>query len=188
MSYPPAPAPVRPGMSTAAKIFLTLGVLVAMAFCAAGGALAALATDPDADAAITVVTPATLGGKSRVKLAGVTEHNGPTIVDATWGDFASGDLTIAVARAYTDPIASKRDEFTRSLAQVFSVKSVSPVAAGPLGGEAACGAGEQRGQPVIGCFWVDEGSGGYIVRTKVDAGTAASEFPALRAEIERKDQ
>ena len=137
---------------------------------------------------IGVVTPATLGGKPRVKLAGQADHNAPGVVDATYGDFGSKDLTFAVALASTKAVEAKEKNFASSLKQIYGVQTLTEAPAGPMGGKASCGQGKDTsvvaGETVIGCLWADDVSAGYVVRTKVSAETAASEFAALRAEIE----
>ncbi|HET6531965.1 MAG TPA: hypothetical protein VFH03_15350 [Actinoplanes sp.] len=203
---PPPPAPPSPGpKSPALKIVLTVVAVIAV-LCVGGLGLTALvARDKVAqvlDASkITVVEPATLGGRAKVTdpglQAGVAQLDselgkvpGATgSVGAAYGDPQDRDLVmVAAASTLSGSPEDRFADFTSGMSQGgMAVQNLTDTDPGPLGGIAKCGDSTSSGVPMAICVWSDNGSIGMFVMMFKDKADLEKEFITLRGEVERKN-
>ena len=150
---------------------------------------------PDSAAMITVVAPDTLGGRPRIGTegsdGGSDDDSGVPEVTATaqgiYGNAATQDIVIVTAVASTSGTPQSRlSQFISGVSEELSVNSYVEADPGRLGGLARCGDGNLNGVPVSVCVWSDAGSTGALVRVLQSAQSFAPDFPALRAEVERR--
>jgi hypothetical protein len=150
---------------------------------------------PDSAAMITVVAPDTLGGRPRIGTedsdGGSDDDSGVPEVTATaqgiYGNAATQDIVIVTAVASTSGTPQSRlSQFISGVSEELSVNSYIDADPGRLGGLARCGDGNLNGVPVSVCVWSDAGSTGALVRVLQSAQSFAPDFPALRAEVERR--
>ncbi|MFK3981953.1 hypothetical protein ACI2K4_16445 [Micromonospora sp. NPDC050397] len=151
---------------------------------------------PIAGGAITVVAPATLGGRPRIGDestggTGMPDDSGVPEVTATargiYGNAATQDIVIVTAVASTSGTPESRlSQFISGVSQELDVHNFTEADPGPLGGLARCGDGRLNGVPVAVCVWSDAGSAGALVRVLQSSPLFRADFPALRAEVERR--
>lgn len=198
---PPYGAPPVKKKSSALKIVLIVVGVIAL-LCVAGIAVAVFAAKDKinevVDATkITVVEPATLGGRDKTdneslqkSLDGLdSQIPGATgSVVAVYGDPAKQDLVMVVAASSINGSAQDRfDEFTSGLGQGgIKVDTMTATEPGPLGGIAKCGDSETAGVPMAVCVWSDNGSAGMITMMFKKKADLEKEFVAMRGEVEHK--
>lgn len=155
---------------------------------------------PGTGGAITVVAPDTLGGRPRIgdegsgdagSDGGMADDSGVPGVTATakgiYGNAATQDIVIVTAVASTSGTPESRlSQFISGVSQELDVDNFTEADAGPLGGLARCGDGKLNGVPVAVCVWSDAGSAGALVRVLQSSPLFRPNFPALRAEVERR--
>ncbi|MFI7600558.1 hypothetical protein [Actinoplanes sp. NPDC049681] len=222
--YPPAPKP----KSRALPITL-VSIAVFLVLCVGGGTAVYLvgrnavddsktvsptlaptvtaeptdATDePTAEPAaeITVVEPATLGGRRKLtdpQFAGAVKQleegldkvPGATgTVGSLYGSPSQQNIVIVAAAAaeVDDPVRELDGTFLGAGVGGLKITGITSTAPGALGGVAKCGRGEAGGAPLIMCGWADEGSVGWMIFYYKSMSGAKAEFPKLRGQVEKK--
>jgi hypothetical protein len=149
---------------------------------------------------ITVAEPKTLGGRPKLdtkEFNAVTEtmedgllkgYPGATnSFGAFYGAPAKKNMVMAIAVAA--PIPNPELELDRNFTNMsltgLAVDGVAEVPTGTYGGAAKCGNSETSGIDLAVCVWSDNGSVGMLVWYYSSAGKAKSEFPKLRAQMEK---
>jgi hypothetical protein len=184
-------------------ILIVFGVVVLL--CVAGIAVAVYkgknkVEDVVAASKISVVEPATLGGRKKVSdpsLQGSVQSldtemkniQGTTSsVGAIYGDLAKQDVVmVAAASTLTGTAQSRFDEFTTGLnTGGFSTSALKDTAPGPLGGIAKCGDSSAAGVPTAVCVWSDQGSVGMVAMLFKKTADLEKQFVSLRGQIEKK--
>jgi flagellar basal body-associated protein FliL len=184
-------------------ILIVLGVVVLL--CVAGVAVAVYkgkgkVEDVVAASKISVVEPATLGGRKKVSdpslqssvqsldsemknIQGTTSS-----VGAIYGDLAKKDVVmVAAASTLTGTAQTRYDEFTSGLdTGGFSTSALKDTEPGPLGGIAKCGDSSVSGVPTAVCVWSDQGSVGMIMMLFKKKADLEKEFVSYRGQIEKK--
>ncbi|WP_328338741.1 hypothetical protein [Micromonospora sp. NBC_00421] len=150
---------------------------------------------------IRLVTPATLGGRSKStdpELRRIADQmvrdmksevrNETGAVSAFYGS-AAGRNMVMMAGASGPVILPEQEleDAVKGLGSSLAVKKMSTIEPGPLGGVAKCGDGKASGIALGVCVWADHGSVGMIVMYFSSATKAKSEFAALRGQIEKRD-
>jgi hypothetical protein len=199
---PYGPPPKKKG--GALKIILIVfGVVLLL--CVAGIAVAVYkgknkVEDVVAASKISVVEPATLGGRKKVSdpsLQGSVQSldsemkniKGTTSsVGAIYGDLAKKDVVmVAAASTLTGTAQSRYDEFTSGLdTGGFSTSALKDTEPGPLGGIAKCGDSSASGVPTAVCVWSDQGSVGMVAMLFKKKADLEKEFVSIRGQIEKK--
>jgi flagellar basal body-associated protein FliL len=161
------------------------------------------ATTPTTAPASTVkiVEPKTLGGRSKVtdaSLTATTKTMKSALLDeytdatSSFGGFygVPAKRNLVMALAVAAPIPDPEREVTKNFAGMgvsgSEIKNVTTVSTGSLGGTAKCGSAVNSGINLAVCSWADEGSSGMLVWYYKSVSKAKAEFPALRAQIEKK--
>ncbi|MEV6708639.1 hypothetical protein [Micromonospora wenchangensis] len=150
---------------------------------------------------IRLVTPSTLGGRSKStdpELRRIADQmvrdmksevrNETGAVSAFYGSAASKNM-VMMAGASGPVILPEQelDDAVKGLGSSLAVTKMSTIDPGPLGGVAKCGDGKASGIALGVCVWADHGSVGMIVMYFSSAAKAKSEFVAIRGEIEKRD-
>jgi hypothetical protein len=199
----PYGAPPKKKGSALKIILIVFGVVVLL--CVAGIAVAVYkgknkVEDVVAASKISVVEPATLGGRKKVSdpsLQGSVQSldtemkniQGTTSsVGAIYGDLAKQDVVmVAAASTLTGTAQSRFDEFTTGLnTGGFSTSALKDTAPGPLGGIAKCGDSSAAGVPTAVCVWSDQGSVGMVAMLFKKTADLEKQFVSLRGQIEKK--
>ena len=186
-------------------ILISLGIVVVLCAGAAIGGYFLLRDEVGAGVAATntrLVAPTTLGGRPKLndpQFSAITEQltselersvpSATSTVGALYGNPLQQDIVlIAGASApVTDP-AKELDRFFSSMGgSGMTITDVAPIEAGPLGGVAKCGNADSSGVKLAVCGWADQGSVAMIGTFFKTADEVAGDFPALRAEIEKKE-
>lgn len=197
--YGTTPAPKK--KSSALKIVLIVVAVVAL-LCVAGIVVAVVALQDRVDAAkISVVEPATLGGRPKASdpslqssaagLSGIMSNvPGATgSVGAIYGDLQSRDIVMVAAASSTNGSAEDRfDDLSTSTGGVggINLTNLTETEPGPLGGIAKCGDTDSAGVPMAVCIWSDNGSVGLLAMMFKEKAELEKEFVDLRGEIEKK--
>ncbi|WP_199511023.1 hypothetical protein [Nucisporomicrobium flavum] len=149
---------------------------------------------------ITVVEPAKLGGRPKLtdpQFAGAARQleeglkkvpNATATVGALYGTPSKQNIVIVAAAAaeVTNPTRELDGTFLGAGVGGLKLTGISRTYPGALGGAAKCGRGEAGGAPLIMCGWADEGSVGWVIWYYKSMSSAKAEFPALRAQVEKK--
>ena len=150
-------------------------------------------------ATIQILAPKTLGGRPRntdkgfAALAeqvrsGMKMTPGATgTVGAIYGTVAKQNIVILGATRA--PIANPglaMDQAFGTGGIGSKITNISAASTGKLGGAAKCGSTEASGIDVAVCSWADSGSIGMIMWYFKTVTKAKAEFPALRAQVEKK--
>jgi hypothetical protein len=198
-----APAPKK--KSSALKIVLIVVGVVAL-LCVAGGVVAFVAAKDKVEqvvdaAKITVVEPATLGGRPKATdptlqssvsgldgaMSNVPGATGS--VGAIYGDLQNQDIVMVAAASSINGSAQDRfDQFSTGLSGAGGIKidNLTDTDPGPLGGIAKCGDTQTGGIPMAVCVWSDNGSVGMLAMMFKEKADLEKEFVTLRGEIEKK--
>ena len=161
-------------------------------------------TDPTAtptreSSAITIVEPKKLGGRPKLtneKFAGIADElkssladvpNAGNTIGALYGKLEEKDIVIVVAAEapIDDPEQRLDTTFLAGAAGGTKVTGITTVDSGALGGTAKCGNVDNSSVKMAVCGWADEGSIGWIIWYSKSASQVKSEFPKLRAQIEK---
>ncbi|MBM7081767.1 hypothetical protein [Micromonospora humidisoli] len=157
--------------------------------------------DVDDPGPIRLVTPSTLGGRSKStdpELRRIADQmvrdmksevrNETGAVSAFYGSAASRNM-VMMAGASGPVILPEQelDDAVKGLGSSLAVTKMSTIDPGPLGGVAKCGDGKASGIALGVCVWADHGSVGMIVMYFSSAAKAKSEFVAIRGQIEKRD-
>ncbi|WP_168222350.1 hypothetical protein [Micromonospora sp. HM134] len=157
--------------------------------------------DVDDPGPIRLVTPSTLGGRSKStdpELRRIADQmvrdmksevrNETGAVSAFYGSAASKNM-VMMAGASGPVILPEQelDDAVKGLGSSLAVTKMSTIDPGPLGGVAKCGDGKASGIALGVCVWADHGSVGMIVMYFSSAAKAKSEFVAIRGQIEKRD-
>ncbi|MBQ1073624.1 hypothetical protein KBX06_10710 [Micromonospora sp. C31] len=149
---------------------------------------------------IRVVTPETLGGRSKsteptlrkaaddmVRELRSSVRGETGVAGAFYGSADKRDMVMVIA-ASTFVLNPERelDDAVKGISKDLAVKRLTTIAPGPLGGQAKCGDGESAGVPLGVCAWADHGSVGIIVMFFSSSAATAAEFVALRGQIEQR--
>ena len=152
-------------------------------------------------ATVKIVEPKSLGGRAKVTDASLnaTTNSMKTQLlndyrDATnsFGGFygvpAKKNLVMAigVAAPIPDPALEVTKNFAGMGVSGSEIKNITAVSTGNLGGTAKCGSSVTSGINLAVCSWADEGSSGMLIFYYKSVSKAKAEFPALRAQIEKK--
>ncbi|MDG4808572.1 hypothetical protein O7634_17615 [Micromonospora sp. WMMD1120] len=190
--------------SNVGKIVLIV-LAVVLVLCVGGVAITWIAVKDDVgdvvDATKTrVVAPATLAGRPKITdpelqsaaddlVTGMKSQaqNETSAVGAFYGDPTKRDLVMiaGVSGLMTDP-EKELDDAVTGLAKQLTVANMTPVEAGPLGGEARCGDGTAETVPLGICLWADRGSLGLVVLYFKSADQAKAEFITIRGQVEQR--
>ncbi len=197
-----APAPKK--KSSALKIVLIVAAVIAV-LCVGGIGVAVFAAKDTVEkvvdaASITVVEPATLGGREKVtdptltsslssldtelgKVPGATGS-----VSGLYGDVQEQDLVmVAAASSITGSPQERFDEFTSGMnsggMQLTNLTDTDP---GPLGGIAKCGDSNGGGAQMAICVWSDNGSIGMFAMMFKEKADLEKEFVSMRGQVEQK--
>jgi hypothetical protein len=157
------------------------------------------ATPTKAASNITITEPKTLGGRPKLtdaQFAGLadllkeslsTVPDVGTTVGALYGRVAQQDI-VAVAAGeapISDPDEELSDTFLDSGTSGVKLSGITSVSTGSFGGTAKCGNATASGVKLAMCAWADNGSVGSIMWYFKTASQVKSQFPALRAQIEK---
>ncbi|MEU1605953.1 hypothetical protein [Micromonospora matsumotoense] len=150
---------------------------------------------------IRLVTPTTLGGRSKStdpELRRIADQmvrdmksevrNETGAVSAFYGSAARRNMVMMAGAS--GPVILPEQELedaVKGLASSLAVTKMSTIEPGPLGGVAKCGDGKASGIALGVCVWADHGSVGMIVMYFSSAAKAKSEFTSLRGQIEKRD-
>jgi hypothetical protein len=151
-------------------------------------------------ASITVVEPATLGGRAPVtdptltsSLSSLDRELGKVpgatgSVSGLYGDVQQQDLVmVAAASSITGSPQERFDEFTTGMnsggMQMTNLADTDP---GPLGGIAKCGDSTTAGVPMAICVWSDNGSIGMFAMMFKEKADLEKEFVSMRGQVEQK--
>jgi hypothetical protein len=159
-------------------------------------------TEPPAPVTnVKIKEPKTLGGRPKINdpsLATTTKTMTSALLDeypdatASFGAFygVPAKKTLVMALGVEAPIPDPALEVTKNFAGMGvsgnQIKNIVPVSTGALGGTAKCGSSQTSGVNLAVCSWADEGSSGMLVFYYKSVAKAKAEFPALRAQIEKK--
>jgi hypothetical protein len=202
--FPGAFPPPAKKKSKALKIVL-ISLAVVLLLCI-GGTVAVFYAAKDEVAGvldatkITVVEPATLGGRPKLTdpqfagaIAGLKSElakapGTSSTVGALYGDPAKKDLVMVAGASapVLDPAKQLDDTLKGASSGGLTLTDIAPVEPGPLGGTAKCGNGSAAGTPLAVCAWADNGSVGMIAVYFKTVDQIKGEFVALRGEIEQK--
>jgi hypothetical protein len=151
-------------------------------------------------ATISIVEPKTLGGRPKLTdsqsatAAGQLKDslalvpNSTKTVGALYG--SAGKRNVVALAATQAPIDKPSD----AIDQLFyltgatgpKIGNISTAPTGSFGGAAKCGSTKASGVDTAICGWADDQSLGLIVWYFKSAGKAKAEFPAVRAQVEKK--
>jgi hypothetical protein len=148
---------------------------------------------------ISIVEPKKLGGRPKLtdpQFAGVADElksgladvpDAGNTVGALYGTVEKQDIVvIAAAEApIDDPAKELSGTFLGAGIGGLKVTGITTVPAGSLGGAAKCGNANTSGVKLAMCGWADDGSVGWIIWYFKSASQVKSEFPKLRAQIEK---
>jgi hypothetical protein len=141
---------------------------------------------------VTVIRPATLGGKPRIEIGSGSVATDDLTFEVTataqgvYGNAAKQDVLFLIAVASTDMTPEARFSLMVSEAsQEFGVDRYASVDPGPLGGLAKCGDGTINGVPSAVCAWSDDGTTGLLINSLKDAGDFGKQVAELRTEVEK---
>ncbi|GAA3343418.1 hypothetical protein GCM10020358_42580 [Amorphoplanes nipponensis] len=191
--------------SSALKIVLIVVGVVAL-LCVAGSVVAFVAAKDKVEQVvdatkITVVEPATLGGRPKASdptlqssisgLDGIMSNMpGATgSVGGIYGDLQKQDVVMVAAASSINGSAQDRfDAMTQGLGGSGGMKvdDFTDTEPGPLGGIAKCGETNSAGVPMAICVWSDNGSSGMLLMMFKQKADLEKEFVTLRGEIEKK--
>lgn len=161
-------------------------------------------TDPPTQAPVTnvkITEPKTLGGRPKINdpsLSATTKTMTSALLDeypdatGSFGAFygVPAKKTLVMALGVEAPIPNPALEVTKNFAGMglsgSQIKNIVTVSTGALGGTAKCGSSQTNGVSLAVCSWADEGSSGMVVFYYKSVSKAKAEFPALRAQIEKK--
>jgi len=159
-------------------------------------------TAPTTQAAanVTITEPATLGGRKKLtsaQFAAIAEQlkggletvpGATNTVGALYGDV--GDQDIVIVAAAEAPIKNPKAELEQTFYGAgiggLKIDNITTAPTGKLGGAAKCGSSETSGVDMAICTWADEGSVGMFIWFDEPVSKAKTEFPKLRAEVEKK--
>ncbi|WP_199752149.1 hypothetical protein [Actinoplanes sp. ATCC 53533] len=200
--YGAGPAPKK--KSSALKIVLIVVGVVAL-LCVTGSTIAFFAAKDKVseviDAAkITVVEPATLGGRPKASdpslqssadgLSGIMSNvPGATgSVGAIYGDLQNQDIVMVAAASSINGSAEDRfkELSTSTGSGGINIDNLTDTDPGPLGGIAKCGDTNNAGVPMAVCIWSDNGSVGMLAMMFKGKADLEKEFITLRGEVEKK--
>ncbi|MEV0152417.1 hypothetical protein AB0H57_01560 [Micromonospora sp. NPDC050686] len=149
---------------------------------------------------VRLVTPKTLSGRPKstdpelralaAEMVGdmrSTVQNETGAVSAFYGSPEKRDLVMVAAASglILDP-ATELADAVEGFRTELSVKKMTPVPPGPLGGRASCGDGEGSGLPIGVCVWADTGSVGVLLFFFSSAAKAKAQFVKVRGQIEKQ--
>jgi hypothetical protein len=148
---------------------------------------------------ITISEPKKLGGRPKLtdpQFAGVADElksgladvpDATNTVGALYGTVSKQDIVvIAGAEAPVDDPAKELDStFLGAGVGGLKVTGITSADPGSLGGKAKCGNANASGVKLAMCGWADSGSVGWVIWYFKSASQVKSEFPKLRAEIEK---
>jgi hypothetical protein len=185
-------------------VLIVVGVVALL--CVAGGVVAFVAAKDKVEqvvdaAKITVVEPATLGGRPKATdptlqssvsgldgaMSNVPGATGS--VGAIYGDLQNQDIVMVAAASSINGSAQDRfDQFSTGLSGAGGIKidNLTDTDPGPLGGIAKCGDTQTGGIPMAVCVWSDNGSVGMLAMMFKEKADLEKEFVTLRGEIEKK--
>jgi len=149
---------------------------------------------------VKIAEPVTLGGRKKLtsaQFAGIAEQlkgglatvpGATNTVGALYGDVATQDIVIlAAAEApIKDPKAELESTFYGAGIGGLKIDNITTAPTGTLGGAAKCGSSETSGINMAICTWADEGSVGMFIWFDESVSKAKTEFPKLRAQVEKK--
>lgn len=158
-------------------------------------------TEPTKPAAtITIAEPKTLGGRPKLtdeQFAGMStelksslsSYPGATnSIGALYGTVSKKDIVVVAAAEA--PIDNPQTSLTQTFSSLgiggLKVSNITAASTGSLGGAAKCGSSSTSGLDMAICAWSDEGSLGMIIWYDKTVSKAKSEFPKLRAQVEKK--
>jgi hypothetical protein len=157
-------------------------------------------TDPtESSSTIKIVEPKTLGGRPKLtdeQFAGIADQlktglaevpDAGNTVGALYGTVNQQNIVvIAGAEAPIDDPEKELDgTFLGAGIGGPKVTGITTVDPSPFGGAAKCGNANASGVKMAMCGWADKGSVGWIIWYFKSAGQVKSEFPKLRAQIEK---
>ncbi|MDM4718098.1 hypothetical protein QTQ03_00250 [Micromonospora sp. WMMA1363] len=160
----------------------------------------AKAPDPSPDPRIRLVAPRTLSGRAKstepelralademVREMRTTVRSESGAIGAFYGSPEKQDM-VMVAGAAGLVLNPKRelDDAVKALSAELSVRRMSSVSPGPLGGVAKCGDGRASNIPLGVCAWADQGSVGMIVMFFSSCSKAKAEFTSIRGQVEKR--
>jgi hypothetical protein len=158
-------------------------------------------TDPTGSSSggIKIVEPKTLGGRPKLtdaQFAGIADQlktglaevpDAGNTVGALYGTVEKQNIVvIAGAEApIEDPEKELDGTFLGAGIGGLKVTGITTVSPSPFSGAAKCGNANASGVKMAMCGWADEGSVGWIIWYFKSASQVKSEFPKLRAQIEK---
>jgi hypothetical protein len=149
---------------------------------------------------VKITEPATLGGRKKLTSAqfagiadqlksGVATVPGATnSIGALYGDIATQDIVIVAAAEapIKDPKGELESTFYGAGIGGLKIENITTASTGTLGGAAKCGSSATSGIDMAICTWADEGSVGMFIWFDESVSKAKTEFPKLRAQVEKK--
>jgi hypothetical protein len=150
-------------------------------------------------AAVKVVQPKTLGGrpqmtdealKSYLDLLKTMMSSYPSAtksVSGMYGKIGSENMVVMAAAQADIPFPEVTvDAVLAGGGTQTKVTGITSVSTGSLGGTAKCGTASASGEKMAICVWADDGCLGMVIFFFKSASSIKSEFPKVRAEIEKK--
>jgi len=203
----PPPAPVKQKSRTLPIVLVSVAVVLVL--CVGGGIAVALAAKNNNDkstaatknaSSVKLVEPTTLGGRPKLtdaQFAGLADDlrnsfkqvpGATTTVGSLYGTIAKRDIVmLAAAQAPIDDPAEKLNQtFYGAGIGGLKISDIVSAPTGTLGGTAKCGSAKTATVDMAICNWADEGSLGMMIWYYKSVSQAKAEFPALRAQIEKK--
>ncbi|NMO54194.1 hypothetical protein HH310_23800 [Actinoplanes sp. TBRC 11911] len=148
---------------------------------------------------VKVVAPKTLGGRPKVSSKELQSYvdllktmmssypSASNSVSGMYGRIGTRNVVV-MAAAEADVVLPETtvDALLASGGSSTKVTGITSVSTGSLGGYAKCGNSTSAGQKLAICVWADDGSLGLVVWYFKSTSSIKSEFPKVRAEIEKK--
>jgi hypothetical protein len=153
-----------------------------------------------AAAAVSIVEPKTLGGRPKLtdsQFSGAADQlksslalvpNSKKTVGALYGSAAKRNIVaLAATQAPIDNPSDAIDQlFYGAGISGLKISNITTASTGAFGGSAKCGSTTTSGIDTAICSWADDGSLGLIVWYFKSGSKAKAEFPAVRAQVEKK--
>jgi hypothetical protein len=150
-------------------------------------------------ATVKIVEPKTLGGRPKVSTKELKSYvdllktmmssypSASKSVSGMYGRIGTRNVVV-MAAAEADVVLPETtvDALLASGGSSTKVTGITSVPAGSLGGSAKCGNSSSAGEKLAICVWADQGSLGLVVWYFKSSSAIKSEFPKVRAEIEKK--
>ncbi|GIF18354.1 hypothetical protein BJ973_008685 [Actinoplanes tereljensis] len=149
---------------------------------------------------IKIVEPATLGGRPKLtdpQFADIAKElkdglaavpSATNSVGSLYGTVEKQDIVVVAAAEapIDDPDKELNQTFLGAGVGGLKITNITEAPTGSLGGSAKCGSTSTSGIDMAICSWADEGSLGMVIWYFKSVSKAKTEFPKLRAQIEKR--